>query len=98
MLPRLTEDAYVPFTELFPGKTLRVLGEQKHPEYLSFDWRRGIEVRIYPYTRRMEVGSKRAFARGKQKTVQAPNNSVWMDKNGTLYLNRNIEQLIAKVL
>lgn len=98
VLPRLTEEAYVPFAELFPGKTLRVLGEQKHPEYLSFDWRRGVEVRIYPYTRRMEVGSKRAFARGKQKTVQTPNNSVWMDKNGTLYLNRNIEQLIANVL
>lgn len=95
-LNELTHTAYAPFEEVFPDQKLRIVGEQKHPDYLTFTLSGKREVRIYPYTRRIELGSQKDFKRGKQKVIIQPNSAIWVDKNSTLYLNKEVAQIIEK--
>lgn len=90
LLSRIDE-FFAPHTEIFAAYKTYFIGEKDEiPQYLVVELSRERELHLYPFSRRVAVGSKRDFKKGRAKEIMLPNNSVWVEPNHTLYLNRNI--------
>lgn len=93
VLPTLTEEAFAPLTEVFPNALYSVVGREDYPDYIDVQIDKRQTLRIFPFTRKMLLGSARELQKGKGKVLTAPNNAVWIDLNHMLYLHRSVAKM-----
>lgn len=95
-LPSLTDLHFAPHAQVLQGYSYQVVGNTKGtPEYLAVQLAKNKVLRIHPFSRKVTVGTPRQYKTGKYTTYHTPSNAVWVDKNQTFYIHRDILKMVG---